>query len=64
MILPAYLICLRQPGAELPVDVLGTCNAKCVQMVAGREGLDPSKARVLETASQDEVTVQLTRVAA
>jgi hypothetical protein len=48
VLLAADGVGLGQPGAPLGVDLVGIEQAKLMQMVARREGLDPAKARVLE----------------
>jgi len=58
MPLLADQICFRQPCPEVHVDLAGMAQAKDVHMVAGRDGLDPAKARVLKSSREHDVSVQ------
>ena len=49
---------LRQPGAEIGVDLTLLTEAKNVDVVAGRNGLDPAKARMLQPPGEDNMSIQ------
>ncbi len=49
---------LRQPGPEIGVDLALLTQTKNVDVVAGRNGLDPAKARMLQSPGEDNMSIQ------
>lgn len=47
-----------KPGSELCVDFADPRQPERMEVIAGRESLNPSESRVVKTASEDQVAVQ------
>jgi len=45
MFLPAHGVCLDEPRLELVVEVIHSSEPESVEVIAGRERLDPPKPR-------------------
>ena len=57
MALLANSIGLGQPGGDFAVNLLHALETKRVQMISGRERLDPPKARIFQAAREHDMAV-------
>jgi hypothetical protein len=58
MLLFADEVCLGQPSPEIRVDLAESAQAKDMQVIAGREGLDSAKTRVRKSSREHDMSVQ------
>ncbi len=49
---------LRQPRPEVSINLAALAQAKDVHVVAGRDGLDPAKAWVLQPPREHDMSIQ------
>ena len=57
MALFADLVSFGKPGPDFVIDLIDAFETKGVEMIARRKRFDPTKARVLEAPSKNDVAV-------